>query len=584
MKATRFLGFIALLPSVILLGQVPYIETLEVRVHSVDVVVTDAAGKPVTGLTGDDFQLLEDGVEKPITNFSASTGGAARTSAAPATPAGEPAAEQVAERRAPRRFIFYVDEMSLSQPVLKKLEAELGKLLETTMEPGDEAMIVRPAEEKKLTAPFSGDREAVRRALLDAVRDERWRADAPILREFRLLENEMRGVSSHIAARVAARRWAGIVRARVQQRLGQLHAVVNAAGEVQGRKVLVLVTESLPLEPGKEAFTAYSDVVTVEATGEEGQDAFADWTNNPSYDSNVDWVNLRPLVQEIARSAATNGITIYTIQPEYGLALLGPGGNIAATTPGRDAPPGPAQRRPASVARLNGAGLSKMVEHMTTNTESALRPLAEMTGGTWQRGGLSIDNLVADITSDVGSYYSLGYRAGDEVDLAHRLEVRVKGHPELRVRTRQEVVRKSPEREMTDRVVATLLVPGTTNELGIGLESKQVAVAPDRQYKSVLVAARIPLSSLAFIPDGDKLKARFTVHYAVTGTDTDFVSGVHGDQVVEIPADKFEESKSQSWTYVVPLNLRPARHTVAIGVLDTLSNLSGFGRIELDLR
>ncbi len=572
-----------------ILAQVPYIETLEVRVHNVDVVVTDAAGKPVTGLTREDFVLLEDGVEKKITNFSGVAG--------PIRPIGPigpiaqaPSPAPVAEKRAPRKFIFYVDEMALTQPVMKKLESELGKLIDTAMEPGDEAMILRPAEERKLSQPFNGDRVAVRKALMDTIDAEKWRGDAPILREMRLLENEMKGVASHMAARVAARRWAGIVRARVQQRLGQLRAVVNAAAEVQGRKVLVLVTESMPLEPGKEAFTAYSDVVHVEAsavndpTASVGADAFGDWTANPNYNSNVDWVSLEPLFTEIGRSAATNGITIYTVQPEYGLDLLLPGGDIGATMPGRDAWQPRQQRAAASTARLTGVGMSKMVEHMTSNTEKALRPLAEMTGGTWNRGGLGLDDMVSGIVSDVQSYYSLGYRAGDDVDRAHRLEVRVKRHPEFKVRTRTEVLRKSPAREMTDRVVATLLVPAPSNELGIRLESKVTAVAPDRQYKTVLVAARIPMSALTFIPEDDKLKAHFSVHYAVSGEDTDFVSGVHGEQTVEVPAAKFEEAKTQNWTYVVPLNLRPAKHVISIGVLDTLSYMSGFGRLELDLK
>jgi VWFA-related protein len=558
----------------VILAQVPYIETLEVRVHSVDVVVTDAQGKPVAGLTREDFLLFEDGQERPITNFSGVTG-PTRAAAGGTTTAGEPAAAAApqAPKRAPRKFIFYVDEMSLAGPTRKKLETELAKLIDTTMEPGDEAMVLRPAQEKKLAAPFSGDRSAVRRTLLDAIRAEGWRGDAPILRELRQLENEMRGVNSQTARRVAARRWAGIVRARVQQRLGHLRAVVNAAAEVEGRKVLVLVTESLPVEPGKEAFTAFSDVTSISAC--EATNAFAEWITVPNYDSAIDWVSLQPLVNEIGRSAATNGITIYSVQAEYGLGLLVAGGDIGGSNPGAS--------RGASSARLPGSGMTTMVEHMSTNTEGTLKSLAAMTGGTWHRGGLNVDDMIDGIVTDVQSSYSLGYRAGESVDRPHRIEVRVKGRPELRVRTRQEVVRKSPQREMTDRVVATLIDPADTNELGIRTEWKQVGVAPDRQYKTVLVAARVPLSTLTFIPQGDKLVARFSVHYAATGTESDFVSGMHGEQVVEVPAAKFEEVKNQNWTYAVPLNLRPAKHTVSIGVLDSLSHLSGFGRVELDL-
>src|SRR5690349_4759065 len=45
------------------------VESIEVRVANVDVVVTDRAGKPVHGLTKDDFELFENGKLQPITNF-----------------------------------------------------------------------------------------------------------------------------------------------------------------------------------------------------------------------------------------------------------------------------------------------------------------------------------------------------------------------------------------------------------------------------------------------------------------------------------------------------------------------------------
>ncbi|HEX6085395.1 MAG TPA: VWA domain-containing protein [Thermoanaerobaculia bacterium] len=575
---TKKLGLLLLLLTVVpAVAQVPYIETLEVRVHSIDVVVTDAKGKPVAGLGPADFQLFEDGVEKPISNFSGVAGGG--QAILPVLDGRDRPSSTSEPQRAPRKFIFYVDEMSLGASQ-KKLEKELARLIDTAMQPGDEAMIVRPAEEQKLTTPFIGDREAVRKALLEAVREEGWRADAPILREMRLLEQQLGGVSTSFAARVGARRWAGLVRARAEQRLGQLRAVVNAAAGIEGRKVLVLITESLPLEPGKEAFTAMGDVVTVpiDTAFYDGSPVAGQLSANP--ESTIDWVSLKPLVEEIGRTAATNGISIYPVQPEYGLSLLAPGGDIGAANPTRTSE----VRSQASVARLTSTGKSVLVEHMTSNTEATLAPLAAMTGGTWHRGGLQLDDVVNRIVEDVSSYYSLGYRAGDAFDTAHKIEVRVKGRPDLKVRTRQEVMRKSPQREMTDRVVASLLDPSDTNELGIRLEMKEVAVAADRQYKTVWIAARVPLSTLTFVPDGDKLKARFSVHFAATGTESDFASGVHGEQLVEIPAATFEEVKDQNYTYVIPLNLRPAKHTIAIGVLDMLSNLSGFGTLQLNLR
>ena len=49
---------------------VPYIESIEVTVNNVDVMVTDRAGQRVHGLLKNDFELLEDGAPQAISNFS----------------------------------------------------------------------------------------------------------------------------------------------------------------------------------------------------------------------------------------------------------------------------------------------------------------------------------------------------------------------------------------------------------------------------------------------------------------------------------------------------------------------------------
>src|SRR5204863_3495201 len=45
-------------------------ETIEVSIVNVDVFVTDKAGHRVHGLTKDDFEIFENGVKQPITNFA----------------------------------------------------------------------------------------------------------------------------------------------------------------------------------------------------------------------------------------------------------------------------------------------------------------------------------------------------------------------------------------------------------------------------------------------------------------------------------------------------------------------------------
>src|SRR4051812_335970 len=49
----------------------PLVEKIEVSVVNVDVTVTDRRGQPVSGLTRDDFEILEDGKPQTISNFYA---------------------------------------------------------------------------------------------------------------------------------------------------------------------------------------------------------------------------------------------------------------------------------------------------------------------------------------------------------------------------------------------------------------------------------------------------------------------------------------------------------------------------------
>src|SRR4051794_9120573 len=55
----------------------PFAESIDVRVVNVEVFVADRSGRPVTGLTRDDFELSEDGRPVPITNFYAQAAPAA---------------------------------------------------------------------------------------------------------------------------------------------------------------------------------------------------------------------------------------------------------------------------------------------------------------------------------------------------------------------------------------------------------------------------------------------------------------------------------------------------------------------------
>src|SRR5687768_2206850 len=110
-------------------------ESIEVRVVNVDVVVTDKSGKPVAGLTVDDFEILEDGKRQKITNFDEIRADA-RTQTAKAT--DTITTTTVAEAR-PRRFLLFVDNYSLHPDVRAEVVRSLAQFVDKHLGPRDEA-------------------------------------------------------------------------------------------------------------------------------------------------------------------------------------------------------------------------------------------------------------------------------------------------------------------------------------------------------------------------------------------------------------------------------------------------------------
>src|ERR1051326_6046631 len=132
------------------------VESLDVRVINVDVVVTDKRGNHVHGLKKEDFEILENGLPKAISNFYD-----VEPAAKPATAAGAPATSLAAVEQIPdnqkRRIIFYVDNLSLMPFNRNRVFKEMKEFAKTVLRPGDEAMVATFNRSMKIRAAFTRD-------------------------------------------------------------------------------------------------------------------------------------------------------------------------------------------------------------------------------------------------------------------------------------------------------------------------------------------------------------------------------------------------------------------------------------------
>ncbi|HEX7832488.1 MAG TPA: VWA domain-containing protein [Thermoanaerobaculia bacterium] len=550
-------------------SRVPYIETFEVRLHNLDVVVTDAKGQPVHGLTENDFAVFENGTNQPITNFSAYDANAATATLGSSS---RDAVEAATQPPPPRHYIFYVDDLQMRRALRDQLHARLQEFV-NTMREGDVAAVVRPTAAEKVVQEFTSDRAAIERTLKDVIDDSKMKYAGPTLEIAQFQMALHRG--DNLA--MAQREYAYATRRRVEHRLGQLRALTSSLAGIEGRKILIMVTEALGAEPGSEA-RSMEQALGFPAEGglepiEDGSDDYKRQQHNDSITRNYERT-----IADIARSAAANGVTIYALEPNVHLDLMVRG---AAAVPVKKGPSSGGGHFGADAAR---ALPTNMHSDLMQNSATTLASLSEKTGGKWFRGTSGIDETFAQVATDLSAYYSLAYRATGAENGPRRVQVKVRNRPDLHVRTRSEVLQKSTGREMDDLVVASLLYPRPVNELAINVTAG--APVKNRGYYTIPLDVVVPMRKLTFLPtnDGAKYVASFDVHFALAGVDRDFLQGGKTEQIIEITPEQYEQLDSVNYRYKTGINVSKGSSKIAIGLIDDATKLTGFGTVDVVTR
>ncbi|HXY41945.1 MAG TPA: hypothetical protein VEQ10_19875, partial [Vicinamibacteria bacterium] len=131
-----------------------------VELITVDAVVTDAHGQPVTGLTREDFVLKEDGVAQEILGFQAFEL-EQRSGAAEARPAA-PASNENAEKEAGRAFAVVVDDLGMKSSEAVTARGAISSFLEHSVGDGDLVSVGSASGEVWWSARIPEGREDLR--------------------------------------------------------------------------------------------------------------------------------------------------------------------------------------------------------------------------------------------------------------------------------------------------------------------------------------------------------------------------------------------------------------------------------------
>jgi VWFA-related protein len=574
--------------------QLPYSESVEVRIHSLDVIVTDAQGNAVKGLTKDDFVITENGVAQAITNFSVYDS----TVVSNPTIAGSEAAEGSASAPPPRRFVFFIDDMAIQARARATLKTHVSELVRS-MRPGDVAAVVRPMGAARMVQEYSGDAAAVERNVLKIIDSCKVKITNQSYAELQSFRRAMERADNENEIAAAKRLYVDMSRGRVEQRLGQIRALTASMAGTGGKKILILITSGLSVEPGREVygldeqlgiFTTPRDVqsaaqieadlvaqgLPVPATAGRMAGLKADiqaFRPRPTWQGShrVESTDFKEQIEDLARSAAADGVTIYALEPEVP--------NFLAVTRGADS-------RSEGSTLVEGIVSARevippqMLNDLLHYEGVTLTSLTEKTGGRWFRGPAGIDDTFRQIADDLFYYYSLAYRPQTTAVESRRVKVSVRNRPELKVRTRTDVIDRPAERDMSGRVVAALLYPADVNDLAMTVSTEK----PTKQGKSFLVPVQvvIPAERITFLRmDNGGYRALVSVHYAVSKDETEFVSYGRQDQIIELTPQQYAEMLRVRYRYTDTITAPKGNIRIVVGVVDSASKVASLQAVSM---
>ena len=513
----------------------PYVARGEVvSVTNLDVVVSDGKGNRITGLKREDFVVIEDNLEQLITNFSPIEQGKMLLPVEE-TPASAAAAQPAATAPPPvtsgpkTRIVLFIDNLHLSPFNRNRVLRNVETFVRDGVKDNVEGMIVVWNRSLKIRRKFTNDGRDLS-DVLKQIEEESALGQQSL--------SDRREVIQAIDDSTNADQAAGRVRSYCQSldndlgfTIDAMKTTLNQLAGVDGRKILIHVSDGLPQSPGAELWHYLADKYRSAAT---------QTTSLFEFDRTAKYLS-------VVQAANASGVSIYTIDGS-GLSV---DSNVSAET------------------RTMGQRVDTFLER--NNLQSMLSLMAEETGGEAILNKNDVLASLKSIEKDYTSYYSIGYRSvRSGLDRPHKVEVKLKKKG-FTVRARRSYLEKGVETKVREAVTSALFFPRDDNPLAVGLEVGK-PVPSDRQNFAVPVIIRIPYARLAMLPEGAKVRGRVVFYFVVIDSAGKQSELTTQPVPIELDAKKFEGLARKDFIYDVKLIMIPGGQKLSIAVRDDVTN------------
>jgi len=537
-------------------------EVVDVEVVEIEVRVTDRKGRPVRGLTRDDFQLMVDRNPVDVEYFRAVGFDGDGSGSAP--PREGTSSEGIEQRQPPaagnlpaeQSLVIFLDQLHLTTPGRRELVKALGPFLEHSVDPEIPVMVVSSAGGLRVVQKLTRDRSKVLSALTAEDRAvpggiQNRVAQARTAREIREILDANKdcplgdpcdcAVPQMLAT---ARVRAGEATGRVEGTLGALETLTAALRGLPGSKTVLVASDGLDFRPGIDLYQMVSDLCPTHEL-----DVTREITN----------IDLTPVYQRLTAHAAASRVTFYTLDTS-GIPSSGPGVDDR----------GSLTRRARQVREMN-------LKH-------SLFVLADETGGQAVFNANRFDERLEDISRDLDAYYSLGFTPDHPgEDRVHTIDVAVAGaHHD--VRYRRAFRHLSLDGRIAERMLGTLLFGVEQNPLGVAATVAVADQAPGADQAGggaagkVEVAVKVHLPLEAFILNPGAEDAVGLSRLVMTVQDVNGEWAPIRQKRVPIRLNEGEDPASAARDVEVDTELAPGDYLLALGVRDEIGGTVSYLR------
>ena len=554
----------------------------ETTVNVVEVpvrVIDKRTGEPVMGLTAADFEILEDGVPQPISNFAelwrSEDDAVEIADFDPSAPTA--ASEDIRTRTV--ELVYLVDLFLMNKVGRDRSIDGLRSAYQGGVPDGQNISLVAFNGDLETLADRTEERDEILDAL-DELGYVKTRGNQQTIGfSDELIDTEVSGVrdQAYFERRQRNRRFISDLEKKVHRVGDAAIATMSRYAAADGRRVMVLFT---PGHPRTEWVPEYSTVDFVNAEAE-----------YPVHDF---W-------HDIALEAADLGFTLYIVDSSGVRVNFGSDVEVGITDSLDDA------FDAGSLFRAEDAlGVESAVENQS---DFAFDPGGETQNlGSWLErtrksmmilastatGGdaLFVDDVakaVDEVNMDLGHHYSVAYVADHSGDgKSYSIKVRVPNHPHYRLDYRTGYVDQPAAVLSGQRMRSAMLFGADANPLGVRVEigdadSRFRLGAAGSKRVEIPIHVKIPYARLEMIRRGDLFWSKLWITlFSEDAAGNQSALSSH-EQPVTVDADRYSEAVAKGYfSYHTGVEIEGGEQRVFVGIQEELSGRTSIMPLEFD--